>query len=389
MRDYIKFVDEAHFRCNYNVIINVSLQSMMLRSNNKGLTWNLRVPTGTTVATIASSTSITVSIPNLITMTGNTESGFTLVSGLPISLIGPIENMGVTGTGIPGGTIVDTVLPLTVVGSPGNTASGSATITGLTGITSVEVGMTATGTGIPAGARVISLGSSFSVIGSITNGSQTAVLVSMTGIEVGMGVSAAGIPAGTYVLAILSSTEITLSELATATHSFSSILFVNPEVTLSAVATESFTGILIEFTGVSVTLSAAATASNIGTSLIFSHSLSTLTDVVLIFAVLDSEVDLITQYAYNGVNSKISETDPNGNITTYAYDSIQRLVQIIDALGQVWLHDYSGPNTGASAFNSSDFKPTQITDPRGFRTWFVYDALYRTLSKNVEYEVTA
>jgi YD repeat-containing protein len=205
------------------------------------------------------------------------------------------------------------------------------------------------------------------MLGNTTSGSTTiSGLVTTTAFVVGMAVSGTGIPLGATVATIVSSSSITISAAATASSS----------------------GTFLTFTSLGITLSAAATASHTGTSLAFSYPVLTLTGVSLTFAALNSAVDLITKYAYNGVNSKTSETDPNGNITAYAYDSIQRLIQITDALSQVWLHDFSGPNTGASAFASSDFKPTQITDPRGIRTWFVYDALYRTTSKNVEYEVT-
>jgi YD repeat-containing protein len=124
-----------------------------------------------------------------------------------------------------------------------------------------------------------------------------------------------------------------------------------------------------------------------GTITMSGPALVSVTGSTLTFATLSASTDLITLYQYNGVNSKTQETDPNGNVTNYAYDSIQRMIQITDALSQIWLHDFSGPNTGASAFASSDFKPTQITDPRGIRTVFVYDALYRTLSKSIEYRV--
>ena len=306
--------------------------------------------------------------------TGNTTSGSTTISGLA-STTGIEVGMAVVGRGIPVGATVATIVSSSsitlsipaVITLTGNTINGSSTISGLASTTGLAVGMDVFGTGIPSGTTMAAIRPPpITVTGNTTNGSATILgLTSTSGIEAGMDVFGTGIPAGATVASVVSLSEITLSTAATVTN----------------------TGVPLEFQS-EIILSAAATATNTGTSLAFKYSPLTLTGVTLTFAALNSAVDLITTYAYNGVNSKISETDPNGNTTTYAYDSIQRLIQITDALSQVWLHDFSGPNTGASAFASSDFKPTQITDPRGFRTWFVYDALYRTTSKNVEYEVT-
>jgi YD repeat-containing protein len=317
-----------------------------------------------------------------LAMTGNIDGTVNppTISGLA-STAGIATGMAVIGRGIPVGAFVATIattppsitLAIPYIEKTGILSNGSIVIKGLANTTGLVVGMSVIdvtdGSDIPSGAKIATLGAPQVVMpGSIRTNNQITNLANTSGLVVGMTVSGTGIPSGATVASIVSATEITIS-----VDSFRSLDDVEFTFTYSAVA---------------ITLSVPA-AESISALLAFRYPTETLTGVLLTFASLNSAVDLITQYAYNEVNSKISETDPNGYTTSYGYDMIQRLTQITDALGQVWVHDFSGPNTGASAFSSSDFKPTQITDPRGMRTWFVYDALYRTLSKNVEYQVIA
>jgi YD repeat-containing protein len=115
-------------------------------------------------------------------------------------------------------------------------------------------------------------------------------------------------------------------------------------------------------------------------------------------------IDLITSYTYNRVNSKTSVTEPMGYGTTdpvqyttsYEYDPIQRLIYKFDPVEfgySPWIYYYSpepGANTGSSAFNSSGFKPTSVTDPRpgGYTKTFTYDKLYRMKSKSEVYSLS-
>ena len=100
--------------------------------------------------------------------------------------------------------------------------------------------------------------------------------------------------------------------------------------------------------------------------------------------VIDSGEDLVTNYTYNAVNSKLTTTDPNGGTAAMAYDDLQRVTQITDPLNHVTQFSY-GANSGGNAFDSSSFKPTHIVDPRGFTTDIAYDALYRPITKAVQY----
>ena len=100
--------------------------------------------------------------------------------------------------------------------------------------------------------------------------------------------------------------------------------------------------------------------------------------------VVDPGVDLLTSYTYNNVNSKLTVTDPNGGVTKMDYNTLQQLKQTTDAAGNVTGFLY-GRNSGGNIFDSSSFKPTTITDPRGYVTQVTYDVLYRPVAKSVQY----
>ena len=97
--------------------------------------------------------------------------------------------------------------------------------------------------------------------------------------------------------------------------------------------------------------------------------------------------NLVTYFNYNRVNSRTMMQDPNNRITRFYYDVLQRLIVTRDATTiQDTIYAYEKTsNPGASAFDSSAFKPTRITDPRGVVTTMRYDTLYRLRQKSVEY----
>lgn len=108
-----------------------------------------------------------------------------------------------------------------------------------------------------------------------------------------------------------------------------------------------------------------------------------------------SSDDLVTSTTYNDVNSILSVTKQNSSntrITRMEYDGIQRLrfsknLQAENAgLTKDIITEYIyNNNSGGSTFDTSNFQPEEITDPRGFTTTFTYDGYYRPLTVEVEY----
>jgi RHS repeat-associated protein len=70
-----------------------------------------------------------------------------------------------------------------------------------------------------------------------------------------------------------------------------------------------------------------------------------------------------TDYTYDAVGNRLSETDPNGNVTRHGYDALDRLALTEDAAG------------GLVTFEHDAFdRITAITDPRGLTTAYAYNA---------------
>jgi len=96
--------------------------------------------------------------------------------------------------------------------------------------------------------------------------------------------------------------------------------------------------------------------------------------------------DIVTKIGYNKVNSKTSETDGRGHVTQYDYDALQRLTKVTDAKGNITQYAYDPTlNSGGSAFDTSSYKPTKITDARSFVKDITYDKLYREINTSVQY----
>lgn len=116
----------------------------------------------------------------------------------------------------------------------------------------------------------------------------------------------------------------------------------------------------------------------------------------------DGGPDLITTFEYNDVNSLVVTVDPRGFGTRNVYDNLQRVTKTIVPAAErtapytpsaistsdsITAFDYEAvKNPGSGVFNNSGFKPTRVTDPRGFETQMTYDELYRLVESKVEYE---
>lgn len=117
----------------------------------------------------------------------------------------------------------------------------------------------------------------------------------------------------------------------------------------------------------------------------------------LTFTAYDQQIadDLVTTHTYNPVNALTSTTVANGSntrLTHFIYDNLQRLRTSANFQSEnneltediVTQYIY-GANVGGSVFNSETFKPTVVIDPRGFKTTYTYDAIYRPTAVSVDY----
>lgn len=106
----------------------------------------------------------------------------------------------------------------------------------------------------------------------------------------------------------------------------------------------------------------------------------------------DSQDDITTQIAYSSAGKILSSTDANGNLTSFEYDGLGRLLKMSKYEGSdtsengtsyVTTYTYTG-NCGSGAFSSEDFKPSKVTDPMGNVSRNEYDALYRKIKTILE-----
>jgi RHS repeat-associated protein len=105
----------------------------------------------------------------------------------------------------------------------------------------------------------------------------------------------------------------------------------------------------------------------------------------------DRSIDQVTSYTYNALNAKLTTTDPRGTVTKFEYDALQRLTKKTEDFGTGRLNYVThyaydpAKNCGGSVFDSTAFKPTLVTDSRGYRTEVTYDDLYRPVLERTEY----
>ena len=119
----------------------------------------------------------------------------------------------------------------------------------------------------------------------------------------------------------------------------------------------------------------------------------------------------VYDYAYDIFDRRISETDPDGNITLYDYDQRGRLIEVIDSLSGITSFEYDldgslvaeidplnrrvdysydavhnltsvvGPDGGVTAYAYDNLdRLISITDPNGNVTAYTYDSMGRLLT---------
>ena len=87
----------------------------------------------------------------------------------------------------------------------------------------------------------------------------------------------------------------------------------------------------------------------------------------------------ITSYTYDVSGNRISQTDANGSTTTYAYNYKGELINVTDSMGYVTTYTYGG--SGCASCGGGTDKLTAVTDAKGSTTSYAYDTLGRMISE--------
>ena len=100
----------------------------------------------------------------------------------------------------------------------------------------------------------------------------------------------------------------------------------------------------------------------------------------LVRTILDSGgLGIEQQYEYDAVGNKTSETNPNSHTTTYQYDTLNRLRIITDPLGNVTEHRYFTSGGGCGCGTPGSSLLSCLIDAEGKVTKYEYDALNRQI----------
>ena len=83
-------------------------------------------------------------------------------------------------------------------------------------------------------------------------------------------------------------------------------------------------------------------------------------------------------YSYNAAGQTKTVTDPNGHVTSFAYDASGGLASMTNALGQVTAYSHD-----------ADGRPVTLTDPNGLVTTFTYTPRGQMASSTVGQELTS
>jgi arylsulfatase A-like enzyme len=204
-----------------------------------------------------------------LSLTGcTTTSGSATVTCASTAGLWP--GMLVAGANIPTGTTVSSITNTTsFVLSANATASGSSltlsaggiTLSGCS-ITSGSAAVTCPSTAGLVGATTLSLTS-----GATTSGSANVTCASTSGLQVGMSVSGTGIPANTQVKTVVSGTQFTMSSNATATNAGLTITATLSGMAITGTGIPNNTTVLAVSSATQFTLSGNASATNASATL--------------------------------------------------------------------------------------------------------------------------
>lgn len=89
--------------------------------------------------------------------------------------------------------------------------------------------------------------------------------------------------------------------------------------------------------------------------------------------VVPSDANQVIQYGYDGLDRKITMTDPNGNITQYEYDALGRVTKEINPELDETIYTYDAHGNVLS-----------VTDGSGVTTTYEYDRLHRKIRQSDE-----
>ncbi len=84
---------------------------------------------------------------------------------------------------------------------------------------------------------------------------------------------------------------------------------------------------------------------------------------------VDARTNVRTEYTYDENGNRLTILDANGNLTTFTYDALNRLVSEIDALDHTWTYAYDNAGNRVST-----------TDAKGATTNYVYDDANRLVT---------
>jgi RHS repeat-associated protein len=106
--------------------------------------------------------------------------------------------------------------------------------------------------------------------------------------------------------------------------------------------------------------------------------------------VIDGD-DAVTRFTYDAQSNRLTMVEPNGNMTSYAYDALNRQVQMTNAAGDVMMTSYdpvsnvktvTAPNLNVTIYTYDALdRRTRVDDSVGLVATYTYDAVGNRLTE--------